>query len=610
MDKWMLCVILLWVPLASGASLNEEGRALLAFKDRVEFDPYGALSNWDEAADNPCLWFGVECSDDGKVVVLKLNDLCLKGTLTPDIGKLINVRSIILHNNSFSGVIPGEIGRLQKLELLDLGCNNLSGPLPSELENILSLQVLILKNNRFAYSKSPELYDPNDEELLSSNRQLVKRKVENATIRRLLQINGNPSPSDANGLPPPGRQTDSNVNSNQAPSPSPSPSATPSPSSTSPSNTKSSSPSAVPSPPATGEIPETHEVPSKKWVIFLIVGVLLIVVALSAAYVLCYLTQKSVTVMPWTTGLSGQLQKAFVTAGVPSLRRSELETACEQFSNIIGSLSNCSLYKGTLSSGVEIAVTSTIVTSAVEWSEEYEAHFKNQISTLSKVNHKNFMNLLGYCEEEEPFTRMMVFEYAPNGTLFEHLHIKEAEQLDWPARKRITMGIAYCLEHMEQLNPPLVLGNLSSSSIYLTEDYAAKISHLEFWNEDKEAGAESESSNQESIVYKFGILLLEIISGRLPFSEDDGLLVLWASSYLNRKRPLMDMVDRTLNSVREEDITELADVIVSCIDAAPEKRPTMAQVAGRMRMITAIQSEEASPRLSPLWWAELEIISQ
>lgn len=43
---------------------------------------------------------------------------------------------------------------------------------------------------------------------------------------------------------------------------------------------------------------------------------------------------------------------------------------------------------------------------------------------LSKVNHKNFVNLLGYCEEDQPFTRMMVFEYAPNGTLFEHLHGK------------------------------------------------------------------------------------------------------------------------------------------------------------------------------------------
>lgn len=47
-----------------------------------------------------------------------------------------------------------------------------------------------------------------------------------------------------------------------------------------------------------------------------------------------------------------------------------------------------------------------------------------QIDTLSKVNHKNFVSLLGYCEEEDPFTRMMVFEYAPNGTLFEHLHSK------------------------------------------------------------------------------------------------------------------------------------------------------------------------------------------
>lgn len=47
-----------------------------------------------------------------------------------------------------------------------------------------------------------------------------------------------------------------------------------------------------------------------------------------------------------------------------------------------------------------------------------------QIDTLSRVNHKNFVNLIGYCEEDEPFTRMMVFEYAPNGTLSEHLHGK------------------------------------------------------------------------------------------------------------------------------------------------------------------------------------------
>lgn len=48
--------------------------------------------------------------------------------------------------------------------------------------------------------------------------------------------------------------------------------------------------------------------------------------------------------------------------------------------------------------------------------------FLFQIETLSRVNHKNYVNLLGYCEENEPFTRMMVLEYAPSGSLFEHLH--------------------------------------------------------------------------------------------------------------------------------------------------------------------------------------------
>lgn len=48
---------------------------------------------------------------------------------------------------------------------------------------------------------------------------------------------------------------------------------------------------------------------------------------------------------------------------------------------------------------------------------------------LSKVNHKNFVNLLGYCEEDTPFTRMVAFEYAPNGTLFEHLHSEWRKKL-------------------------------------------------------------------------------------------------------------------------------------------------------------------------------------
>ncbi|XP_073100516.1 protein MALE DISCOVERER 2 isoform X2 [Elaeis guineensis] len=344
------------------------------------------------------------------------------------------------------------------------------------------------------------------------------------------------------------------------------------------------------------------------WIIFGSIGGASILLVLSAIYLLYCRAKRVVTVMPWTTGLSGQLQKTFLT-GIPSLRRSELEIACEDFSNIIGSLSDCTLYKGTLPSGVEIAVTSTMVISAQDWLEQYEAHFRKKISMLSQVNHKNFMSLLGSCEEEEPFTRMMVFEYAPNGTLFEHLHIKEAEQLDWAARLRIAMGVVYCLEYMLQLDPPVVLRNLNSSSIYLTEDYAAKVSDLGFSDDERDPESAADASDQESIVYKFGILLLEIISGRLPFSKDDGLLVLWASAYLTGKRPLRDMADPTLRSVREEDISALCELIKSCINPKPEERPTMSEVANQMRLITAIPPVEATPKSSPLWWADLEIVS-
>ncbi|KAL5203233.1 hypothetical protein ABZP36_014185 [Zizania latifolia] len=170
------------------------------------------------------------------------------------------------------------------------------------------------------------------------------------------------------------------------------------------------------------------------------------------AWMLLPCRKKSVaSIGPWKTGLSGQLQKAFVS-GVSQLQRSDLERACEDFSNIVASHPYYPVYKGTLSSGVEIAV----------------------IDSLSLINHKNFTNLLGFCEEEEPFMRMMVFQYAPNGTLYENLHDEGFDRIDWRGRMRIIMGIAYCIQHMHELNPAVVHPDLHSNAIFISEDGAAK----------------------------------------------------------------------------------------------------------------------------------------
>ncbi|WVY94402.1 hypothetical protein V8G54_033490 [Vigna mungo] len=338
-------------------------------------------------------------------------------------------------------------------------------------------------------------------------------------------------------------------------------------------------------------------------------------ILVSVVVFLCFRSNKVVTVKPWATGLSGQLQKAFLT-GVPSLKKTELEVACEYFSNIIGSLPDGTVYKGTLSSGVEIAVVSSAVTSSHHWSKNLETQFRKKIAMLSRVNHKNFVNLIGYCEENKPFTRMMVFEYAPNGTLFEHLHIREAERLDWGMRIRIAMGIAYCLEHMHQLTPPIAYKSILSSSVYLTEDYAAKLSDFSFWTDIVSTKKGSEAAQLletapeyiKANVYSFGVLLFELITGRIPFAVENGLFEDWAAEYI-KGQPLRDVVDSNLNSLQENEIDKWEEVINSCVDPDPEKRPTMREITSKLKEITTIGPDGATPKASPLWWAEIEIMS-
>lgn len=320
---------------------------------------------------------------------------------------------------------------------------------------------------------------------------------------------------------------------------------------------------------------------------------------------------------PWKTGLSEQLQKAFVT-GVPELNRSELVSACEDFSNIILTRNFYTVYKGTLSSGVEVAVVTTTITSLIDWSDHSEQAYRKKIDALSRVNHKNFVNLIGHCEEDDPFTRMMVIEYATNGSLSEHLHIKELEHLDWNARIRIIMGTAYCLRYMHELNPPLPHSNLNANSILLTEDYAAKIVEVDFWKDiSYKSGVSVDDKSEPSVlqplaeteenVYSFGVLLLEIISGKLPYSEEQGPLIDWATEYLNDKRSYM--VDPTLNSYKNDELDILCEVIQDCIQQDARKRPTIQEIISKLSQVIKVSPDAAFPRQSPLWWAELEILS-
>ncbi|TKY71850.1 LRR receptor serine/threonine-protein kinase [Spatholobus suberectus] len=623
------------------------GLALLEFRATITSDPYNALVNWNPNDCDPCKWVGVHCVDD-KVHMLELKELSLEGTLAPELGKLSHLNSLVLSKNNFFGTIPKELGDLPKLELLDLRENNLSGSIPKEIGKMSLLKHFVWQSNFKQWNKSnalviltkatlmkclnafvfplykslpfigqeedycdllPSSYVPeitqNIPELVNSaRRKLLQSSSSNLVAAPfnggpIIEFSSIPTTLSTGAFP---AILDANKKQNQSPTPLHSP---------------SDSPHDASNGNQTSQQHATNGASGKLWkhIISIVIVVLIIVII-----ILLYIWRKRAVkvISPWKTGISGQLQKAFIT-GVPKLNRSELETACEDFSNIVlSSYEGCIVYKGTLSSGVEIAVVSTLITSSQDWSKNMELNYRKKIDTFSRINHKNFINLIGYCEEEEPFTRMLVFEYAPNGILFEHLHVKEMERLDWSERVRIIMGIAYCLQYMHHdLNPPVPQGNLTSNMIFLTDDFAAKIAEVTFRNIVSPAKTISDSkkfevSSQDGIetnVYDFGMLLLEIISGKLPFSEEQGNPLNLVTECLNDKRSISYMIDPTLQSFKDNELDVICEVIQDCIQPDPKLRPTMRGVTSKLREVLGVSPEQAVPRLSPLWWAELEILS-
>ncbi|XP_057466025.1 protein MALE DISCOVERER 2-like isoform X1 [Actinidia eriantha] len=603
----------------------------------------------------------------GKLTHLRFLVLCnnqFYGAIPKDIGGLTMLEVLDLRNNNLSGTIPTELGGLRSLKRLLLCNNNFNGDFPSEFGSLNLLSELQFDENltfavttgtgcvnkKFGHCiwwsclKQPKKADPStikgtllsfvnvlslfksekdslhgteynccDNLQTGTNEEHMVHNVQNLVNigrRRLFQQSSNLAAVPAIGRAPWEKITSAPITRSSGSFPAiPKGQLHPS------TQQGTSNPDNKP----TDQKPSSNGTSGHAWkyIVGGSVGVVLLLVSMTMFF-MCRSRAVS-TIGPWKTGLSGQLQKAFVT-GVPKLNRAELETACEDFSNIIETIDGGTIYKGTLSSGVEIAVASTAIFSVKDWSKRSEVTYRKKIDTLSRVNHKNFVNLIGYCEEEEPFTRMMVFEYAPNGTLFEHLHVKEVEHLDWNARTRIIMGTAYCLQYMHDLNPPVAHSNLNSNAIFLTDDYAAKIAEICFGTEatsKSRISGENESehselppfSDPETNVLCFGMLLIEIISGKLPYSEVQGPLVNWADQYLNDKRSIRYLIDPTLKNFKNNELDVICEVIQDCIQPDARKRPTMKEITSKLREVIAITPDAATPRLSPLWWAELEILS-
>ncbi|XVF78680.1 hypothetical protein PTKIN_Ptkin14bG0155100 [Pterospermum kingtungense] len=277
---------------------------------------------------------------------------------------------------------------------------------------------------------------------------------------------------------------------------------------------------------------------------------------------------------------------------------SMLAKATQDFSpdNKLGEGGFGPVYKGTMEDGQEIAVKRLSVGSR-QGSDE----FKNEVELIAKLQHRNLVKLLGCCVQGEE--RILVYEFMPNKCLNSFIFDGTKQKvLDWPKRFRIINGVARGLVYLHQDSRlRIVHRDLKAGNVLLDSEMNPKIS--DFGLAKTFGGDQTEGKTNrvvgtygcmapeyaidgqfsvKSDVFSFGILVLEIVSGKknkgFYHPSHDLNLVGHAWELWKYGRPL-ELIDSFLQeSCSVSELVRCIQIALLCVQVHPEDRPTMSSV--------------------------------
>ncbi|NP_001142269.1 Probable serine/threonine-protein kinase At1g01540 [Zea mays] len=310
---------------------------------------------------------------------------------------------------------------------------------------------------------------------------------------------------------------------------------------------------------------------------------------------------------PSSRGASGESRGGGGEPGVPEVSHlgwghwytlKELEDATCMFADekVIGEGGYGIVYHGVLEGGVQVAVKNLLNNRG-----QAEREFKVEVEAIGRVRHKNLVRLLGYCAEGNQ--RMLVYEYVNNGNLEQWLHgdVGPVSPLTWDIRMKIILGTAKGLMYLhEGLEPKVVHRDVKSSNILLDKHWNAKLSDFGL---AKLLGSERSyvttrvmgtfgyvapeyagtgMLNETSDVYSFGILIMEIISGRVPvdYNRPPGEinLVEWLKTMVSNRNSEGVLDPKMTEKPTSRALKKALLVALRCVDPEARKRPKIGHV--------------------------------
>ncbi|XP_058077362.1 serine/threonine-protein kinase-like protein At3g51990 [Magnolia sinica] len=314
-------------------------------------------------------------------------------------------------------------------------------------------------------------------------------------------------------------------------------------------------------------------------------------------------------------------EETWKTPTIQHFNYSDLEAATDGFSaqKLLGRGSHGCVYKGVLRGGRLVAVkkpsrpTAHAQNPTTQFSSAAAAdtnEVENEIAILSKIRSPRLVNLVGFTptptRDSGPSSRLLVVEFMSNGTLFDVLHSSQRPP-GWGRRLRLALQTALAIDTLHSSIPPVIHRDIKSANILIDRNFNARLGdfglalrcHADDFRLRSTPPAGTlgyldpcyvtpDNLSTKTDVFSFGILLLEIISGRkaMDVGHSPPSIVDWAIP-LVRKGKLLALYDPRIAPPKDHLARkQLALLAAKCVRSGRERRPSMKEVVECLKVLS------------------------